>query len=125
MIAAKQSIEHTVETLVGQRLFAIVLSYEDLNDHDELRHDPVMAVLAGKLRARRKRCPPVAGKSTPITIGATARGGHGPRSRRATTRSVTIPVPSLKCAALRRGRREMGLTNLPVDGCKSFPASRE
>src|SRR5262245_16005710 len=59
------SIEHTVTTLIGQRLFAIALGYEDLNDHDELRHAPVMAVLAGKLRARRKRCAPVAGKSTP------------------------------------------------------------
>jgi hypothetical protein len=57
-------IEHTVETLVGQRVFAIALGYEDLNDHDELRHDPVMAVLAGKLGARRKDCAPVAGKST-------------------------------------------------------------
>ena len=35
------NIEHTVTTLVGQRLFAIALGYEDLNDHDELRHDPV------------------------------------------------------------------------------------
>jgi Transposase DDE domain group 1 len=60
----RESIEHTVRTLVGQRLFAMALGYEDLNDHDELRHDPVMAVLAGKLRARRKRCAPVAGKST-------------------------------------------------------------
>jgi hypothetical protein len=41
-------IEHTVATLVGQRVFAIALGYEDLNDHDELRHDPMMAVLAGK-----------------------------------------------------------------------------
>jgi hypothetical protein len=58
------SIEHTVATLVGQRLFAIALGYVDLNDHDELRHDPIMAVLAGKLKARRNRCAPVAGKST-------------------------------------------------------------
>src|SRR6516225_5879930 len=36
----------------------------DLNDHDELRHDPIMAVLAGKLEARREDCAPVAGKST-------------------------------------------------------------
>jgi len=57
-------IEHTVATLVGQRVFAIALGYEDLNDHDELRHDPVMAVLAGKLAARREDCAPVAGKST-------------------------------------------------------------
>jgi len=57
-------IEHEVATLVGQRVFAIALGYEDLNDHDELRHDPMMAVLAGKLAARREDCAPVAGKST-------------------------------------------------------------
>jgi hypothetical protein len=57
-------IEHEVATLVGQRVFGIALGYEDLNDHDELRHDPVMAVLAGKLQAKRGDCAPVAGKST-------------------------------------------------------------
>src|SRR5215469_2434959 len=57
-------IEHEVVTLVGQRVFGIALGYEDLNDHDELRHDPIMAVLAGKLEARREDCAPVAGKST-------------------------------------------------------------
>jgi hypothetical protein len=57
-------IEHEVATLVRQRVFAIALGYEDLNDHDELRHDPMMAVLAGKLEARREDCAPVAGKST-------------------------------------------------------------
>src|SRR5712692_5246011 len=57
-------IEHEVVTLVGQRMFGIALGYEDLNDHDDLRHDPMMAVLAGKLEARREDCAPVAGKST-------------------------------------------------------------
>jgi hypothetical protein len=57
-------VEHLVPTLVGQRVFGIALGYEDINDHDELRHDPVMAVLAGKLAARRADCAPVAGKST-------------------------------------------------------------
>jgi hypothetical protein len=57
-------VEHRVATLVGQRVFGIALGYEDINDHDELRHDPVMAVLAGKLEARRADCAPVAGKST-------------------------------------------------------------
>jgi hypothetical protein len=57
-------IEHCVMTLVGQRVFGIALGYEDLNDHDELRHDPIMAVLAGKLEARRQKCAPLAGKST-------------------------------------------------------------
>jgi len=57
-------IEHEVATLVGQRVFGIALGYEDLNDHDDLRHDPIMAVLAGKLTARRADCAAVAGKST-------------------------------------------------------------
>ncbi|MGH6799530.1 MAG: IS1380 family transposase [Roseiarcus sp.] len=57
-------VEHAVATLVGQRVFGIALGYEDLNDHDELRHDPLMAVLAGKLQAWRHDCAPVAGKST-------------------------------------------------------------
>ncbi len=46
-------VEHEVATLVGQRIVGIALGYEDLIDHDKLRHDPVLAVLAGKLEARR------------------------------------------------------------------------
>jgi hypothetical protein len=57
-------IEHEVTTLVGQRVMAIALGYEDLIDHDELRHDPVLAVVAGKLAARRSDCAALAGKST-------------------------------------------------------------
>ena len=57
-------VEHSVITLIGQRVFGIALGYEDLNDHDELRHDPLMAVLAGKLKAWRDDCAPAAGKST-------------------------------------------------------------
>jgi hypothetical protein len=57
-------VEHFVTTLVGQRVFGIALGYEDINDHDELRHDPMMAVLAGKLQAWRTDCAAVAGKST-------------------------------------------------------------
>jgi hypothetical protein len=57
-------VEHTVPGLVGQRIFGIALGYEDLIDHDQLRHDPVMAVLGGKLAAKRADCAPLAGKST-------------------------------------------------------------
>jgi Transposase DDE domain group 1 len=51
-------MEHAVGTLVLQRVAGIALGYEDLNDHDDLRHDPVLAVLA------RSDCAPLAGKST-------------------------------------------------------------
>jgi hypothetical protein len=50
--------------MVMQRVAGIALGYEDLNDHDELRRDPVLAVLAGKLEAQRSDCAPLAGKST-------------------------------------------------------------
>ncbi len=46
---AADLVEHTVSGLVGQRVFGLALGYEDLIDHDQLRHDPVMAVLGGKL----------------------------------------------------------------------------
>lgn len=39
------SIEHTVFELVAQRIYGLALGYEDLNDHDALRHDPLMATL--------------------------------------------------------------------------------
>lgn len=41
-------IEHTVEELIRQRVYRLCLGYEDLNDHDDLRHDPLLAVLVGK-----------------------------------------------------------------------------
>jgi DDE family transposase len=59
-----EATEHPVTTLVAQRVFGIALGYEDLIDHDELRHDPVLAALTGKLEARRRDCAALAGKST-------------------------------------------------------------
>jgi len=60
-----QLIEHTVRTLIGQRVFGMALGYEDLNDHESLRHDAVFGALLGKLEARRRSdCAALAGKST-------------------------------------------------------------
>ncbi len=66
-----ERIEHTVKELVAQRVYALALGYEDLNDHDELRRDPLLAVLAekadptGESRLReRDRGKALAGKST-------------------------------------------------------------
>ncbi len=61
---APDLIEHTVARMVGQRIFGIALGYEDVLDHDELRHDPVLACLSGRLEAGRANCAPLAGKST-------------------------------------------------------------
>ena len=43
-----ERIEHTVAELVAQRIYGLALGYEDLNDHDDLRRDPLFAVLVGK-----------------------------------------------------------------------------
>ena len=44
-------IEHSVEELLRQRIFALALGYEDLNDHDQLRLDPLLATAVGKVDA--------------------------------------------------------------------------
>ncbi len=54
-------VRHPVEELLGQRIYGLALGYEDLNDHDQLREDPLLGVLAGKHRAGEE---PLAGKST-------------------------------------------------------------
>jgi hypothetical protein len=66
-----EAIEHPVDDLVAQRAYALCLGYEDLNDHDELRADPVLAVMVGKSdpkgehrREARDRGKALAGKST-------------------------------------------------------------
>ena len=61
---SQEDIEHTLETLVAQRVHGIALGYEDLNDHDTLRRDPVLGPISGKLEARRSNCAVLAGKST-------------------------------------------------------------
>jgi Transposase DDE domain group 1 len=54
-------IEHSVEQLVKQRVYGLALGYEDLNDHERLRRDPLLAVLSGKTEPTQE---PLAGKST-------------------------------------------------------------
>ncbi len=63
--------EHSVEDLLRQRIFGLALGYEDLNDHDELRGDALLAACVGKKdprgeerRRSRDRGFPLAGKST-------------------------------------------------------------
>ena len=54
-------IEHTVEEMVAQRVYGLALGYEDLNDHEELRNDPLLAVLVEKANPSQEA---LAGKST-------------------------------------------------------------
>src|SRR5207245_810556 len=54
-------VEHSVQELVSQRVYGLALGYEDLNDHEQLRQDPLLRVLAGKSDVEDS---PLAGKST-------------------------------------------------------------
>ncbi len=53
-------IEHTIAEMLSQRIYGLALGYEDLNDHEQLRNDPLLGVLSGK----RDLSEPLAGKST-------------------------------------------------------------
>lgn len=77
-------VEHTLGELLKQRIFGLCLGYEDLNDHEQLRHDPLLAVLVGKsdphgqdrLQAR-DRGKALAGKSTLNRLELTPVGANG------------------------------------------------
>jgi hypothetical protein len=91
-------IEHSVAELVSQRIYGLALGYEDLNDHDELRWDPLLGVLVGKSdpqglkRAReRDRGKALAGKSTLNRLELTpAETGPGARYKKVAVRPEGI-----------------------------------
>src|SRR5271168_5189892 len=53
-------VEHTIPEMLAQRIYGLALGYEDINDHEQLRKDPVFGILAG----RKELDQPLAGKST-------------------------------------------------------------
>ncbi len=57
-------VDYSVHQLVAQRIYALVLGYEDVNDHDKLRHDPALAIALEKLDFIESNQGSLAGKST-------------------------------------------------------------
>ena len=57
-------VKHPLREQLAQRLYGLVQGYEDLNDHDQLRHDPMFGVAIGKLESEYPGGAPLAGKST-------------------------------------------------------------
>ena len=75
-------VVHDVETLVGQRILGLLAGYEDLNDHDDLRKDPVIGAVLGCLVSKREDCEPLAGKSTLNRLELSASGIDARKARK-------------------------------------------
>jgi hypothetical protein len=125
-------VEHPVETLVAQRVYALALGYEDLNDHDQLRSDPLLAVLAGqrdctgKQRKRaRDQGHALAGKSTLNRLESTAEKGAAQDRYKKISYSATaiddLLVTIFQEAHLRAPKRivlDLDATDSPLHGCQ-------
>ena len=97
---------HDVETLVLRRLYGLALGYEDLNDHEELRRDPALQAVAGRMTPRRSDCAPLAGKSTLNRLELSAAGRDDHKGRKVVVDTgrlgrllVSLCVESLVLAA--------------------------
>jgi hypothetical protein len=86
----QNQLEHNLETLIAQRVHGLALGYEDLSDHDELRHDPVLGLVSGKLAARRSGCAVLAGKSTLNLL------EHAPRKDKDRYRKISVDEGAMK-----------------------------
>lgn len=56
----QKQVEHSVQEMLAQRIYGLALGYEDINDHEQLRTDPLFGILAGRAELEE----PLAGKST-------------------------------------------------------------
>ena len=77
-------VVHQTSTLVGQRIVAIALGYEDVDDHDTLRFDPVLGLLSDRLEPKRDDCARLAGKSTLNRLERSAASDLNPRYHKLT-----------------------------------------
>lgn len=77
-------VVHSLRTLIGQRIIGLALGYEDLNDHDDLRFDPALALFSDRLEPRRADCAALGGKSTVNRL------EHAPRDGKDRYRKIAV-----------------------------------
>ena len=110
---AQAQVEHTIETMVAQRVFGIALGYEDLIDHDQLRHDPVLATARRQARGQAQGLR-AAGRQEHVEPARAC----ALRSRAVTTRSGMTRRRSSACSSTfssRRTRRRPSRIVLDLD----------
>ena len=114
---AAERVVHEVATLVGQRVFGIALGYEDLVDHDRLRHDPVLGVVLGRWAgaARPVRAARRQEHAQPAGDDAAGRPTATPDRADGRDRSV-LRGPVSRCNRSRR-RRSFSISTPPTIHC--------
>ncbi|NJN09579.1 MAG: IS1380 family transposase, partial [Richelia sp. RM1_1_1] len=60
----QNKILHPINSLIAQRIYGLIMGYEDINDHENLRHDPIFALAVGKVVNSEQESVILAGKST-------------------------------------------------------------
>jgi len=123
-------LEHSALELIAQRVYALCLGYEDLNDHDALRHDPLLAVTVGKedptgaqrVRSRDKG-KALAGKSTLNRLELTpARANPDSRYKKITVDRAAVPdlfvnlFVQAQSTPPQRIELDLDATDIPVHG---------
>ena len=115
-----ERITHRLEEMLAQRVYGLALGYEDLNDHEELRRDPLLAVLAGK----RELEEPLAGKSTLNRLELTPSAGPSEPQRYHKIRYAPEALDALLVDIFLEAHREvpavivldLDATDLPLHG---------
>jgi hypothetical protein len=97
-------VEHDLAVMLRQRILALALGYEDINDHDSLRTDPLLAAMSGRAdvlgeqrHLQHDKGKPLAGKST---LNRLELGAHGTNAR---TKKIAAHADKIEALLLRRG----------------------
>jgi hypothetical protein len=109
-------IDHPIEEMVAQRVYGIALGYEDLNDHEQLRHDPLLAVMAGRAETESA----LAGKSTLNRLELSTKKADRYKKIRCETESVDRLLVDVFLEAHRKPPKQIVLdldaTDFPIHG---------
>lgn len=114
-----ERVEHALPELLAQRIYALALGYEDLNDHEELRRDPLVVLLAGQ----RELEEPLAGKSTLNRLELTPAGDpHGERYHKITYSAEALDALLVEIFLKAQAKRpqeivlDLDVTDTPLHG---------
>ena len=123
-------VPHRVRSLVGQRIFGLALGYEDLVDHDDLRHDPVLGALLGRFKQDDATPALLAGKSTLNRLEhapADAAGGRyhkiGHDAAAIETVFVALFLDAFRAKPPREIILDLDATDDPIHGHQAGPCS--